>query len=134
MKTKDLYLAQNKELGSILNVMGRYTVVVVSYSLARIIIGNIFSNVLDISVPILVFIPISFAATLLIFLMFPSSEIIYNKLCYFPHKCCILCVLKSQKNNSISNINQEQLQELKILFKSLKKKKKQSKNKKSLKI
>ena len=122
ISTSDINLAQNKQLQSILNLMARYTVIVITYVIIRVLIGNISNTVLKFPSITYSFVFSTFAATTWIYFLFPSGVRMYGKLCYCPHKCVILCLLNStsrqvQSEKTVSGVELQTLKQ-KVLQKS----------------
>ena len=114
--TNDINLAQNKQLQSILNVMARYTVVVITYVIIRVTIGNVVNTVLKFPNVMYGYVFTTFAAATWTYFLFPSGANMYGKFCYLPHKCVILCLLNSTSHKvklkkTISGVELQTLQQ-----------------------
>ena len=112
IETDDIYLAQNKTLQSLLNVMSQYTIIVIFHLLIRFIAYQLMSNALPFMHGQLAVVFMLLMSSVLKYFMFPCGSAAFGTICYYPHKCCILWLLYRQKPTKKLCITSETIQEL----------------------
>ena len=112
IETDDIYLAQNKTLQSLLNVMSQYTLIVVFHLLIRFIAYQFMSNVLPFMHGQLAVVFMLLMSSIFKYFMFPCGSTAFGTMCYYPHKCCILWLLHRQKATKKLSITPETIHRL----------------------